>query len=187
VRAAARKEAGRVMTLIDRLLVRPRRTRTALGTCAVLMMFAVVAVAGAQPALTQAHGDRTDRHAPLHHASYAGVDGRVQLMTKALALDTRQQVELRKILLDQKAAVTRVWADESTPAALRVAATSAIGDQTGDRIRSMLTDDQKKLYSLPKSEHQMPADPSSRSVEDWMRAANPNRPAQSLGGTTASQ
>jgi hypothetical protein len=164
--------------------------RLPLAASVALLMFAMAGSARADGLAAQqtpagAHSARDGRHAVAQQRAYAGIDGRVQLMSKALGLDTRQQVELRKILLQQKAAVSRVWGDESTPAAVRVAATSAIGDETADRIRALLTDAQKKQYSLPKSEHRSPADPSSRSLEEWMRASSPDDGPPLTSGATA--
>jgi hypothetical protein len=127
-----------------------------------------------------------DARAGVSRATVSVLDQRVQLLAKELDLDSRQQAGVRNILLQQRAEVSRVWADDSVPAAVRVAATRAIGDKTADRIRALLTDEQKKKYNPPKPQHQPPTDSSGRSVEDWLRAANPAGP-QPLGGVTAAE
>jgi parvulin-like peptidyl-prolyl isomerase len=178
------------MTWNDKPLLCYIGARLPLAAGVALLMFAAAAQQQGQAAQqTSAVADvaGNGRHAGAHHGPNAGVDGRVQLMAKALDLDTRQQVELRKILLQQRASVSRVWGDDSMPAALRVAATSAIGDETADRIRALLTDAQKKQYSLPKPEHQSSADPSSRSLEEWMHSSSPGDYPQLPSGATAAE
>ena len=108
---------------------------------------------------------RPPRHR-AHHARKAGLEARAESLSKALGLDARQQVQLRKILQAQREQVLKVRSDTSAAPALRVVATQAIADRTADRIRAMLSDDQKKKYAPPRHAHG-PA-PSSRSLEDWM-------------------
>jgi hypothetical protein len=125
-------------------------------------------------AARQESGDpKSAQNTRAHPPQRTGLESRIRLLTAELDLDADQQTEVRKILLQQAAAVSRVWNDESMPAATRIAATGTIGNETEDRIRALLTAEQKKRYNLPKSEHPLPADPSRRSVEEWMRATNP--------------
>ncbi len=73
----------------------------------------------------------------------------MQLLTAELELDASQQTKVRRILEDQRALTMRAWSDESVPAALRVKATQAIGEQTADRIRALLNARQREKYSKP--------------------------------------
>lgn len=107
----------------------------------------------------------TPRKRPVH-----GLEDRVKLLSKALGLDPRQQLELRKILQGQREEVTRVWSDTSVAPAYRVVATQAIGDRTADQIRALLNDEQKKKYNPPRQAHQ--AAGSRQGVEDWMGKAS---------------
>jgi hypothetical protein len=100
------------------------------------------------------------------------LDRRIELLTKELDLNEAQQTEVRKLLLSQRDQVTRLWNDTSVPAPYRVNATQAISEQTADRIRALLDDKQRKRYNSPKPAHLPPADPSQRTVEDWMQAVN---------------
>jgi hypothetical protein len=81
-------------------------------------------------------------------------------------------VEVRRILEDQRLQVAKVWDDTSVPSALRVNATRTISDRTGDRIRALLTEEQKKKYNRPRKPRAAAEHSDARSVEDWMKAAN---------------
>lgn len=101
------------------------------------------------------------------------LENRVDTLAKALELDAGQQAELRRILEEQRAKLQRIWSDTSIPPAYRVSATRGLSERTADRIRAMLSDEQKKLYNPPRTQHRAPASSHGRSVEDWMRAASP--------------
>ena len=105
--------------------------------------------------------------------AHATLEDRVTVYTKALNLDPGQQSQLRTLLLLQREQVQRLWNDTSMDPANRVYATRAISDATADRIRAMLTEEQRSKYNPPRP----PRDPApaagSRSVEDWMQAASP--------------
>jgi hypothetical protein len=105
------------------------------------------------------------------HAVHSGVDARVQLLTKELDLDARQQGEVRKILLQQRAEVRQAWNDESVPAAMRVAATRAIGDKTAERIRAILNDGQREKYVKPRPAG-MTVGGTSADLATWMDKVN---------------
>ena len=66
----------------------------------------------------------------------------------------------------------RIWNEETVPAAERVAATEALSRTTADRIRGLLTEEQRKRYEPPP-----PAEPARASgeadVERWMTAGKP--------------
>jgi hypothetical protein len=111
------------------------------------------------------------RTARYHGGS--SLDGRIRTLSKALDLDVRQQAELRKILIDQRDQVRKVWDDQSLLAAYRVSATQTISERTSDRIRSILTDEQKKKYNPPKPQDQ--AENPRPDVEVWMNAAQRNQ------------
>ena len=122
---------------------------------------------GAAPAAEEtgsAAGART-RHPPR-----SAIGSRVQLMTKELNLDAGQQTKLTTILETQRAEVVKVWSDTSVSAAIRVAATQAIGDKTADRIRAILNDEQRKKYIKPR-EHEAPVGAPGGDVQKWMNTA----------------
>jgi len=100
------------------------------------------------------------------------LDDRVKAVSTALDLDAAQQTQLRKILLDQRDAVRKIWSDKSLSPAERVPATRAAGTRAGDEIRAILNDEQKKKYNSA-----TPTKPDEqgdkRSVEQWLDAARP--------------
>ena len=111
--------------------------------------------------------DPAQHHQPV-------LEQRITLMAAELGLDERQQTELRRILINQRMQVMRLWNDTTVPAASRVGATRVISEQTGDQIRALLNDEQKAKYNHPRKPRDATADPGARSVEDWMNAASRN-------------
>ncbi len=97
------------------------------------------------------------------------LDQRVQLMAKELGLDAGQQLELKGILLNQRAEVLAVWNNESVPAAVRVGATQAITEKTADRIRTILTDAQREKFSKSRP-HDTPVGAPGSDLQKWMTA-----------------
>lgn len=104
------------------------------------------------------------------HRTVADVlDQRVALLTRELGLDARQQAEVRRILLQQKAEVSQAWSDESRPAPLRIEASRAIGARTAERIRTLLNDQQRDKYIKPQPALAGGAQPTGK-VESWITA-----------------
>jgi periplasmic protein CpxP/Spy len=101
-----------------------------------------------------------------------GLEERIQLFSKALDLSAAQQTQLRKILLEQRQSVRKIWSEPTLPATDRVAATRALNERTADNIRAILNDEQKKKYSpAPASTPREPGD--QRSVGQWLDATRP--------------
>jgi hypothetical protein len=133
------------------------------------------ATAGAEPptALSASAPAPSAGTANPHRAAgkVSALDERVRLLAKELILSPRQQDEVRDILRQQQADVTRAWRDESLPAATRVAATRAAQERTAERIRAILNDAQRERFSKPR-----PADArvggSPGDLANWMDAMN---------------
>jgi hypothetical protein len=115
--------------------------------------------------------DLAQGRTPQHHRA-SGLEERVRTLSKALDLDAKQQLELRKVLEKQREQVKKVWADESVPAPYRIAETQAVGDRAADAIRSLLNEEQRKKFSPPKPTHGATGTARSN-VEDWMGAEKP--------------
>jgi hypothetical protein len=96
------------------------------------------------------------------------LDERVAYYARQLNLDVYQEAQLRKLLVEQRDQVQRLWADTTTPPAQRIQATKAIEDATSDRIRSMLNEEQRKKYNPPRPPRDKLIQAQSTSVEDWM-------------------
>ena len=125
-------------------------------------------------AATEVQGASGEPHARgvAHQRSGHSLEDRIRILTQWLKLDATQQTELRKILEGQREQVRSLWSDTSVAAAQRISATQAISDKTGDQIRAMLNEDQKKKFNPPRP----PRDTSARpNVEDWMDAPKAGR------------
>ena len=108
----------------------------------------------------------------LHHHNRLGLEDRVNVLSKALNLDEKQQSDLRKVLEGQREQVRMIWSDTSVPAAYRVIATQALSEKTADQIRALLNEEQKKKYNLPRQPHEATEGSAKpKSVEDWMMDA----------------
>jgi hypothetical protein len=89
------------------------------------------------------------------------------MAAQELDLDAKQQAEVRKLLESQRDQVKRVWDDTAAPAANRIAATQAVSDRTGDAIRALLNDEQKKNFNSANPPRDAETSPRPN-VEDWM-------------------
>jgi hypothetical protein len=101
------------------------------------------------------------------HVSASSLDLRVKRLAKALKLDASQQAQLRVVLMKQEEQVRLAWSDTSVPSSYRVLATRIISDQTADRIRALLNDEQKKRYNPPRLAPP-PHAAGSPGVENWL-------------------
>jgi hypothetical protein len=106
----------------------------------------------------------------IRHKSVSPLDKRVTLLTKELKLDARQQVQVRKILQEQQAQISRLWSDSSTAPALRVNATQTIGDHTADQIRAILNEEQRQKYVQEHKRTTKVGAPGA-DVQTWMTPA----------------
>ena len=121
------------------------------------------------PAAAASRGVASASRQPLPpRGKRSGLETRVATLTRALALDPRQQTELRTLLRDQREQVQRIWRDESVSSADRVAATRKVSTRTADRIRAMLSEEQRKKYDPPPQRDAEKATGNAR-VEDWMK------------------
>jgi Spy/CpxP family protein refolding chaperone len=103
------------------------------------------------------------------HESASSLDLRVRRLAKALDLNPAQQTQLRAVLLKQEAQVKEAWSDTSVPSSYRVLATRIISDQTADRIRALLNDEQRKKYNPPRLAPTSHGPPGT-DVERWLSA-----------------
>jgi hypothetical protein len=156
--------------------VRERLSAKALVPYAGLVL--AIGLLGAGQAAGRDAGGRQIAPAPRAHEATkrapggGGLDERVRVFAKGLELDAAQQSQLRKILLGQSEAVRKIWSDQTLSPAERAPATRAASERTGDEIRAILNDEQKKKYNAA-----APAAASDkgdqRSVEQWLDATRP--------------
>jgi hypothetical protein len=100
------------------------------------------------------------------------LDNRARRFAKMLELTEAQQTELAKVLTSQREQIRELWRDQKVPPEYRVGAMRAINEQTEDRIRALLNDEQKKKYVSSR-----PRDPARTSqqpnVDYWPNATQP--------------
>ena len=138
------------------------------------LLLLALAAPGALPARVEAAPRVAGEASPAaahRRVRRPGLDQRVALLTKALALDARQQTALRKVLMDQREQAQRIWSDTSLPSANRIGATKALSRQTADRIRALLTPEQRTKYEPPPPQDGPAQAVSNAHVEVWMQGA----------------
>src|SRR5437016_13704736 len=136
----------------------------ATGTFAAVLL--PLAMAAAAPAVESAGQPPRHRHEP------PSAEDRFQALAKALKLDAAQQAEVRKTLMARRDQLRRLLGQPADPNVPRTAAIRAINERTAERIRAVLNDDQKKLYSQPLPRDYSPAK-GKTGVEEWMNATQP--------------
>lgn len=141
-------------------------------------LLACVALGGvwSGAATAQERESSSEAHAaPQTMPSSNPLERRVKLLAQELGLDARQQAQLRAILVYQREAVSRIWTDPDLLPAERGPATRAVEQHTADRIRAMLSDEQKKKYNPPPPDKAVTAGLSAGAggpdVEKWLKAA----------------
>jgi len=100
------------------------------------------------------------------------LDDRVKAFAKALDLNESQQAAVKKILEQRQVEMLRIRQDTSIDGSDRIGKFRALQDQTVQRIRAVLNDDQKKKYDPLAIRNREPA-PDQKSVEDWLKATTP--------------
>ena len=107
-----------------------------------------------------------------HRQGRPSAEDRLQGLVKGLKLDAAQQAEVRRALQAQRDAIRRLTSAPADPEVPRVAAIHAITDRTTERIRAVLNEEQKKLYSQPLP-HDFAAGEGKPGVEEWLNALRP--------------
>jgi len=137
-----------------------------------ILLLLVVVASAALPvrieAAPQVARDATTR-AAHRHVKRSGLERRIALLTKALDLDANQQTAARKVLIDQREQALQIWSDASLASASRIAQTKALSRQTADRIRALLSPEQRKKYDAPPQDGPAQAVANAH-VEDWMKS-----------------
>jgi protein CpxP len=98
------------------------------------------------------------------------LDHQVRVLSKALDLDPMQQSQLRSVLESQRVQLDKLWSDSTIPAEYRITATRKISDQTADRIRALLSEEQRKKYGPHVEPHSTAPGAGEKTVEEWMNA-----------------
>lgn len=133
---------------------------------AVVLAVPIVAVAEPPPV-------QVTRPQAAHRHGRQGPEARFQALVRGLNLDAAQQEKVRQALQAQHEAIRRLSSAPADPGTSRAVAIHAITNRTMERIRAVLNDDQRKLYSQP-----MPRDYSpgrgKPGVEEWLSGMKRN-------------
>jgi hypothetical protein len=96
-------------------------------------------------------------------------------LVKGLKLDRAQEAEVRRALQWRRDAIRRLLDAPVDPDVPRVAAIQAITDRTSERIRAVLSDEQKKLYGQALPRKDLAAAEGKPDVEQWLNALRKGR------------
>lgn len=129
-----------------------------------------------KPAATQSSAPASDAgnlqpQTPPHRSRKSYIDARVGILTRSLDLNDAQQSAVKNILEQRQQETLRIRHDPSISGSARIERFRALQDTTVERIRALLTDEQKKKYD-PQASRQIQSKPE-RSVEDWLEATKP--------------
>ena len=100
------------------------------------------------------------------------IDDRVRVFAKNLDLTEAQQAAVKKILEQRQQEALRIRQDSSVSGSVRVERFRALQDNTVERIRAVLNEEQRKKYD-PLAVRRRQPPPDQRSVEDWLKLTTP--------------
>jgi hypothetical protein len=89
-----------------------------------------------------------------------------------LDLNESQKSAVKKILEQRQQQVLNLRRDPSLSGGARIGKFRALQEDTVQRIRAVLNDEQKKKYDPLASRRVQPA-PNQRSLEDWLKLTTP--------------
>jgi Spy/CpxP family protein refolding chaperone len=100
------------------------------------------------------------------------IDDRVRVLARSLDLNEAQRAAVKKILEQRRQETLRIRQDPSISGGARIERFRALQDNTVERIRAVLNEEQKKKYDPLAVRRTQPA-PQQRSVEDWLKVTTP--------------
>jgi hypothetical protein len=121
----------------------------------------------------QAPGSATPQIQTQRQSRRPSLDDRVSRFAKNLGLTEAQQTAVKKILEQQREEILRIRTDPSLTGGTAIDRFRALQERTVAQIRSVLNDEQKKIYN-PLAPRTIPQTPQP-TVEDWLKATTPPR------------
>jgi Spy/CpxP family protein refolding chaperone len=106
-----------------------------------------------------------------HPSRRSNIDARVSILTKNLDLTAQQQSAVKSILEQRQQKTLLIRSDPSISGSTRIDRFRILQEETVERIRAVLDDEQKKKYD-PMASRRIQSTPE-RSVEDWLKATTP--------------
>jgi hypothetical protein len=94
------------------------------------------------------------------------------VLARSLELNEAQQAAVKRILEQRQQETLRIRLDSSISGSTRIERFRALQDNTVERIRSVLNEEQKKKYD-PLAVRRVAPAPDQKSVEDWLKVTNP--------------
>ena len=150
-----------------------RNSSTLVAVCMSVFLLHAALAAQSNDAAPAAPATPATPAQPAHPAHRrASLDDRVKAFATALGLNDAQQAAVKKILEQRQQETLRLRQDASIPGSVRIERLRALQDQTVQRIRLVLTDEQKKKYD-PLAVRQAGPAPGQKSVEDWLEVTTP--------------
>ncbi len=134
--------------------------------CALPILTPCALVAAREPRETQPARRAISRH------KRPSIDDQVEFLAKYLDLTEIQRSSLKSILAQRQQetlTMRRAHLDSNVPPSDMF---RAIEDQTADRIRALLNQEQRKKYD-PLGTRSSRSAPQQQSVEDWLKTARP--------------
>ena len=127
----------------------------------------------AKPKSTQAaqpQGSQTRTPHAMHRRP--AIDDRVKALAASLNLTEEQQASVKNILMQRQAEILRL---RNSPMAgdERIGRLRLLQDQTVEKIRSVLNDEQKTKYD-PLAVRKVPPSSDQKTLEDWLKATSPH-------------
>lgn len=96
------------------------------------------------------------------------IDERVKVFARKMNLNEAQQAAVKEILEQRQQETLRLRRDPSISGSARIERFRALQDNTVQRIRAVLTDEQRQQYD-PQAVRRIQPAPQQRSVEDWLK------------------
>src|SRR5882762_2352672 len=100
------------------------------------------------------------------------IDDQVRRLAKTLDLSEAQLSAVKKTLELRQQQALRIRRDPSISGSARISQFRALQDNTVERIRAVLNEEQRKKYD-PLAVRRIQPAPERRSVEDWLKATTP--------------
>jgi hypothetical protein len=142
-------------------------------TLSCLLALAVAGAAAAQSAIPDPSPPALTAQQPVPHKSHrTSIEERTQGLVHGLNLDAAQEVAVRAALASQRENIRKLMSEPAPPGVSRMQAVAALNAAAIERIRLVLSDEQKKKYIQP-LQHDGAHDDSKLDVEQWMKAMPP--------------
>lgn len=124
------------------------------------------------PVAAQVAGAASPAPQTHHGRRRPSIDDRVKVFAKNLDLNEAQQAAVKKILEQRQQETLRIRQDQSISGSARIERFRAVQDNTVERIRAVLNEEQRKKYD-PLAVRRIQPAPDQRSVEDWLKVTTP--------------